>query len=134
LLANVLAKQAAREAGAFEAWFVDRDGFVTEGASTNAWIVDAQGTLRTRRLDHAILPGVTRGEIIPLCRQAGIRFEEGAFTVADAKAAREAFVTAASVGVIPVTSIDGARLGDGKPGPVSQALRRAYWASRDPAG
>ena len=134
LLANVLAKQAAREAGAFEAWFVDRDGFVTEGASTNAWIVDHQGILRTRRLDHAILPGVTRGEIIPLCRQAGIRFEEGSFTVADAKVAREAFVTAASVGVIPVTSVDGARLGDGKPGPISQALRRAYWTSREPAG
>ena len=134
LLANVLAKQAAREAGAFEAWFVDRDGFVTEGASTNAWIVDAQGVLRTRQLDHAILPGVTRGEIIPLCRQLGVTFAEGAFSVAAAKSAREAFVTAASAGLIPVTSIDGVIIGDGKPGPISRDLRRAYWTSRDPIG
>jgi len=130
LLANVLAKQQARDAGAFEAWFVDRDGCVTEGASTNAWIVDAAGVLRTRRLDRAILPGVTRGEIIPLCRQLGIPFEEGAFSVEAAKLAREAFVTAASAGVVPVTSIDGVRLGDGKPGPVAGALRDAYWTSR----
>ncbi len=130
LLANVLAKQQAREAGAFEAWFVDRDGLVTEGSSTNAWIVDAEGVLRTRKLDHAILPGVTRGEIIPLCRQAGVRLEEKAFTVDAAKGAREAFITAASVGVIPVTSVDGQKIGDGRPGPVARALREAYWASR----
>lgn len=130
LLANVLAKQQAREAGAYEAWFVDRDGFVTEGSSTNAWIVDAEGVLRTRRLDHAILPGVTRGEIIPLCRQAGVRVAERAFTVEAAKGAREAFITAASVGLIPVISIDGNAVGNGKPGPVARALREAYWASR----
>jgi D-alanine transaminase len=130
LLANVLAKQQAREAGAFEAWFVDRDGSVTEGASTNAWIVDADGVLRTRRLDHAILPGVTRGEIIPLCRQAGVTFEEAAFTAEAVKTAREAFISAASIGVLPVTVIDGRPVGDGKPGPVAKALRQAYWASR----
>jgi D-alanine transaminase len=134
LLANVLAKQQAREAGAFEAWFVDRDGFVTEGASTNAWIVDAGGVLRTRRLDRAILPGVTRGELFPLCRQLGIRLEETPFTVETAKAAREAFVTSASAGLIPVTSIDSVRLGDGKPGPVARALREQYWASRSASG
>ncbi len=134
LLANVLAKQQAREAGAFEAWFVDRDGFVTEGASTNAWIVDADGVLRTRRLDQSILPGVTRGEILPLCRQHGIKLDEAAFTVEAAKAAREAFVTAASGGVIPVTSIDGTKLGDGKPGPVARSLREAYWTSRQATG
>lgn len=134
LLANVLAKQKAREAGAFEAWFVDRDGFVTEGASTNAWIVGADGVLRTRRLDQTILPGVTRGEILPLCRQKGVRLEETPFTVESAKAAREAFVTAASAGLIPVTSIDGVKLGDGKPGSVARSLRDAYWASRASAG
>jgi D-alanine transaminase len=134
LLANVLAKQQAREAGAFEAWFVDRDGFVTEGASTNAWIVDAGGVLRTRRLGRAILPGVTRGEILSLCQQLGIQMEEMAFTVETAKAAREAFVTAASAGLIPVTSIDSVRLGDGKPGLVARALREQYWASRSASG
>jgi D-alanine transaminase len=130
LLANVLAKQQAREAKAFEAWFVDRDGFVTEGASTTAWIVDAGGVLRTRRLDHAILPGVTRGEIIPLCRQTGVRFEESVFSAEAVKTAREAFISAATIGILPVTVIDGHPVGDGKPGPVSKALRRAYWTSR----
>lgn len=134
LLANVLAKQQAREAGAFEAWFVDRDGFVTEGASTNAWIVDAAGVLRTRRLDRSILPGVTRGEIIPLCRQLGLRFEEAPFTVQAAQGAREAFISSASAGVLPVVLVDGVRLGDGKPGPVALSLRTAYWASRQNAG
>ena len=134
LLANVLAKQKAREAGAFEAWFVDRDGFVTEGASTNAWIVDANGVLRTRRLDQTILPGVTRGEILPLCLQLSIRLEETPFTVEAAKAAREAFVTSASAGVIPVTSVDAVKLGDGKPGGIARSLRDAYWASRTAVG
>jgi D-alanine transaminase len=134
LLANVLAKQQAREAGAFEAWFVDREGLVTEGASTNAWIVDAGGVLRTRRLDLTILAGVTRGEIIPLCRQLEVTFEETPFTVEAAKTAREAFLTAASAGILPVVSIDNVKLGDGKPGPVARRLRAAYWASREPAG
>ena len=130
LLPNVLAKQAAREAGAYEAWFVDDDGFVTEGSSTTAWIVDASGVLRTRQLDHHILPGVTRGELLPMCRQLGIEAAERPFTVAEAKAAREAFITAATVGVIPVVRIDGSAIGDGNPGPVAQKLRAAYWASR----
>jgi D-alanine transaminase len=130
LLPNVLAKQAAREAGAFEAWFVDDKGFVTEGASTNAWIVDASGVLRTRQLDQHILPGVTRGELLPMCRQLGIDASEKPFTVAEAKAAREAFITAATIGVIPVVKIDGSAVGDGKPGPVAQRLRSAYWADR----
>jgi D-alanine transaminase len=134
LLANVLAKQQAREAGAFEAWFVDRDGYVTEGASTNAWIVDRDGVLRTRRLSQAILPGVTRGEIIPLCRDIGVGLEETPFTVEATKAAREAFLTSASAGVTPVVSVDSVRLGDGKPGPVAAALRKAYWTSRRPLG
>jgi D-alanine transaminase len=129
LLPNVLAKQQAREKKAFEAWFVDREGLVTEGSSTTAWIVDAKGTLRTRALTSEILPGVTRGELLPLCRQLGIAFEERAFTVEEAKAAREAFLTAASIGVMPVTTIDERRIGSA-PGPVATALSRAYWASR----
>lgn len=130
LLPNVLAKQQAREAGAFEAWFVDPEGLIIEGSSTNAWIVDARGVLRTRQLDHAILPGITRAEILPLCRQLGITVEERPFTPAEAKAAREAFVTAASIGVIPVVAIDGAKIGAGAPGEVAAALRKTYWTSR----
>lgn len=130
LLPNVLAKQAAREAGAFEAWFVDTKGHVTEGASTTAWIVDQQGALRTRQLDHAILPGITRAELLPLCRQLGVTPEERAFTVAEAKSAREAFVTAASIGLIPVVSVAGTKVGMGVPGRVALTLRNAYWTSR----
>jgi D-alanine transaminase len=130
LLPNVLAKQTAREAGAYEAWFVDDNGLVTEGASTTAWIVDASGVLRTRQLDQHILPGVTRGELLPMCRQLGIEASERPFTVAEAKAAREAFITAATVGVIPVVKVDGSLIGDGKPGPVAARLRAAYWADR----
>jgi D-alanine transaminase len=130
LLANVLAKQAAREAGAFECWFVDRDGLVTEGASTTAWIVDEHGVLRTRALSHAILPGVTRGEIGPFCRQLGVNFEERAFSVAEAKRAREAFISAASFGVLSVTKIDGQAVGDGKPGSVTARIGKEYWSTR----
>lgn len=130
LLANVLAKQHAREQGAFEAWFVDRNGFVTEGASTNAWIVDAAGKLRTRPLSHAILPGITRAEIIPLCRQLGIELDERAFTTEEAKSAREAFLTAASIGALPITAVDGCKIGTGRPGPVATRIDEAYWASR----
>jgi D-alanine transaminase len=128
LLPNVLAKQAARERGAFEAWFVDRDGFVTEGSSTTAWIVDTDGALRTRELGAAILPGVTRGEIISLCRELGLTLQERAFTVAEAKTAREAFLTAASIGVLPITTIDGHIVGAGLPGLVVAKLGNSYWS------
>jgi D-alanine transaminase len=134
LLANVLAKQQAREKGAFESWFVGANGTVTEGSSTNAWIVDSAGVLRTRALSHAILPGVTRGELLPLSRQHGVVFEERGFTVAEAQNAREAFISAASFGVLPVVSIDGKAIGGGKPGAFAVSLRDAYWASRRPNG
>ena len=127
LLPNVLAKQAAREKGAFEAWFVDRDGFVTEGSSTTAWIVDADGALRTRALSAAILPGVTRAEIIALCRKNNLVLQERAFTVDEAKKAREAFLTAASIGVLPITTVDGCSIRDGKPGSVAANLGKSYW-------
>jgi D-alanine transaminase len=101
LLPNVLAKQQAREAGCFEAWFVAPDGTITEGASTNAWIVDQGGRLRTRGLSNQILPGITRGEILSLCRQHGLEYTEVPFTENDVLTAREAFVTAATIGAMP---------------------------------
>jgi D-alanine transaminase len=130
LLANVLAKQQARVAGAYEAWFVDSHGFVTEGASTNAWIVDAAGALRTRSLSNAILPGVTRGQMLEICGQHNFRFDESPFSVDEAFAAKEAFISAATLGLLPVTQIDGTKIGDGKPGPVGARLRGLYWNSR----
>jgi D-alanine transaminase len=126
LLPNVLAKQTAREAGAFEAWLVDRDGLITEGASTNAWILDQAGRLRTRGLDSNILRGITRHTLIEIARQLQIEVVETAFSVEEAQSAREAFFTAASAFLTPVVEIDGHRIGDGRPGPVSLRLRALY--------
>jgi D-alanine transaminase len=126
LLPNALAKQAAREAGAEEAWLVDDLGFITEGASTNAWIVDADGSLRTRDTNANILRGITRKTLIDLAVEAGIPVSQRPFTVDDVKAAREAFMTAASTLVMPVTVIDGQKIGDGNPGPVGMRLRVLY--------
>jgi D-alanine transaminase len=126
LLPNVLAKQAAREAGAYEAWLVDKDGLVTEGASTNAWIVDADGVLRTRDTDANILRGVTRKTVLGVAAELQIRVEERPFTVAEALGAREAFITAATAFVTPVVSIDGTAIGSGRPGPMSLRLRARY--------
>ncbi|HZC17873.1 MAG TPA: D-amino-acid transaminase [Caulobacteraceae bacterium] len=126
LLPNALAKQAAREAGAEEAWMVDELGFVTEGASTNAWIIDADGNLRTRDTNANILRGITRKTLIDLAAQEGVAVSQRPFTVEDAKNAREAFMTAASTLVMPVTRIDGHSIGDGKPGPVGLRLRILY--------
>jgi D-alanine transaminase len=126
LLPNVLAKQVAREQGAREAWFVDRDGNVTEGSSSNAWIVTADGKVVTRAADSAILRGITRDVLIGAISAQGLTFEERPFTVAEALAAREAFLTSASQIVMPIVKIDGMPVGDGKPGPVSRALRQAF--------
>jgi D-alanine transaminase len=126
LLPNVLAKQAAKEAGAFEAWFVDRDGLVTEGASSNAWIVDADGVLRTRDTGANILRGVTRLTLLEVAREAGYRVEERPFTVAEAKAAREAFLTGAGALVMPIVRIDDSPVANGHPGEVAAALRAVY--------
>ena len=126
LLPNVLAKQAARERGAYECWMVDEMGLVTEGSSTNAWIVDAAGVLRTRDTQANILRGITRAALLQLAGEAGIVVEERAFSVEEARMAREAFFTAASAFVMPVTSIDGTIVGDGRPGPVATKLRQAY--------
>jgi D-alanine transaminase len=126
LVANVLGKQRAREAGAYEAWLVDRDGFVTEGTSTNAWIVSAAGTVVTRQADRAILNGVTRLALFEIIGREGHRVVERPFTVTEAKAAYEAFLTSTTAELLPVVSIDGDKIGDGAPGPLSRLLRDFY--------
>ncbi|WP_425997141.1 D-amino-acid transaminase [Caulobacter sp. DWR1-3-2b1] len=126
LLPNALAKQAARERGAVEAWFVDELGQVTEGASSNAWIIDAEGSLRTRDTQANILRGVTRSTLFEVIREAGLPINEKPFTIAEAQAAREAFVTGAGTLVLPIVSVDGVKVGDGSPGPVATRLRRLY--------
>jgi D-alanine transaminase len=126
LLPNVLAKQQARAAGAFEAWQVDRDGYVTEGASTNAWIVTADGSLVTRPVENAILAGITRLRLLDLARQAGIKVELRPFTVAEAKQAREAFITSTTSFVMPVTRIDDQSIGNGRAGAIALRLRNLY--------
>ncbi len=126
LLPNLLAKQAAKQSGAFEAWLVDDDGYVTEGGSTNAWIVDGEGDVITRDLSHAILPGVTRRIMLDAMRDAQVKVVERKFTVAEALAAREAFISSATGAAIPVVTIDGTRIGDGQPGPVTRRIRDVY--------
>ena len=132
LLPNVLARQAAKEAGAFETWFVDADGLVTEGTSSTAWIVDAQGRLRTRALSQDLLHGVTRFALLQIARDRQMVVREEPFTVAEAKAAREAFITAASNPAVPVIAIDNVPVGDGKPGPVTLSLRAFYLGAEPP--
>ena len=125
LLAQSLAKQAAADAGADDAWMVE-EGFVTEGSSNNAFIVDADGKIITRQLGNEILPGITRSAVLSLVESDNIEFEERSFTIAEAQVAREAFVTSATTFVWPVVSIDGVSIGDGKPGPVASRLREVY--------
>jgi D-alanine transaminase len=126
LLPNVLAKQAARERGAKEAWFVDRDGHVTEGSSSNAWIVTKGGKVVTRPADYGILRGITRTVLIDVIRAHGLTFEERPFTVEEAYGAREAFLTSASQIVMPVVRIDDRPVGNGAPGSVATALRAEF--------
>jgi len=127
LLPNTMAKTEARKRGAFEAWMLDSDGNITEGASTNAWIVTGEGVLVTRSLSPRILAGVTRlGVLNALAREGFNAIEERAFTLKEALAAREAFVTSASGGVLPVVSIDGQAIGDGRPGPTTRRVHALY--------
>jgi len=126
LLPNVLAKQAARERGAYECLMYDEMGLITEGSSTNAWIVDQDGRLRTRDTQANILRGVTREAILKLVQVEGIELDERPFSVEEAKQAREVFVTAASSFVMPLVSLDGEKIGDGKPGPIATRLREVY--------
>jgi D-alanine transaminase len=126
LLPNVLAKQAAKERGAGEAWFVDDAGLVTEGAASNAWILDKDGTLRTRDTQANILRGVTRKTLLDVIAREGVTFEERPFTPEEAKQAKEAFITGAGALVTPVIAIDGQPVGDGKVGPLASRLRALY--------
>ena len=128
LVSNVLGKQQAREAGAFEAWQVDRDGRITEGTSTNAWIVTADATVVTRAADGAILNGVTRLAVLDIIAREGYRLEERPFAVEEARSAREAFLTSTTAGFLPVVRIDDIPVADGSPGPLSRKLRTAYLA------
>ncbi len=126
LLPNILAKQAAREQGAREAWYVDKENRITEGSSSNAWIVTHDGKVVTRQADHGILKGITRAVVIDVLRAQGLELEERAFTVEEAYAAREAFLTSASQLVMPVIRINDRPVGNGAPGLVSAALRRDF--------
>ncbi len=128
LLPNVLAKQAAVDAGAYEAWQVDSGGYVTEGSSTNAWIVTKDGKVVTRDASHAILNGITRLSLIELIREDGLELEERAFTVDEAKVAKEAFLTSSTSFVLPITRIDDTPVGNGHPGLLSGKLRERYLA------
>ncbi len=128
LLPNVLGKQAAAEAEAYEAWMCDAEGFVTEGTSSNAWIVTADGTLVTRPAGPDILRGVTRQAIFELAAGVGIPAEERKFTREEALGAREAFLSNSSHFVTPVTRIDGTVIAKGKPGSLSTALHERYLA------
>ena len=126
LLPNVLAKQAAREAGAKEAWFVSTDGTVTEGSSTNAWIVTSAGKVVTRPAEEGILRGITRTVLLDVLAEHGLELDERPFTVEEVYAAREAFVTSASQIVMPVVEINGRPVANGAPGLISSALRRDF--------
>jgi D-alanine transaminase len=126
LLPAILAKDAARREGAREAWFLDSSGAITEGASSNAWIVTADGTLVTRHLDQEILPGITRATVMDIAKAEGLKIEERAFTRAEAFNAKEAFITSATNTVMPVVSVDGKAIGDGRPGPLARRLRLRF--------
>jgi D-alanine transaminase len=124
LLYPSMGKMLAKHAGADDAWFV-QDGYVTEGTSNNAYIIQ-QKTVISRQLSPDILHGVTRAAILRLAALADLNIQERAFTIAEAQSADEAFVTSASAFVMPVVSIDGVAVGDGKPGPLVTELRRIY--------
>jgi D-alanine transaminase len=126
LLPAVLAKDAARRDGAREVWFVDSQGAITEGASSNAWIVTAEGVLVTRKLDSNILPGITRAGVADVAASERLKVEERPFSVKEALQAREAFLTSATNTVMPVVAINGQQIGEGRPGPIAQRLRSRF--------
>jgi len=126
LTANVLAKQQAVEAGAFDAWLVDEGGMVSEGTASNAWIVTKDKELVTHTPDYRILNGITRLSVRALAETEGYRFVERPFSLAEAQAAAEAFITGTTAWVTPVIAIDKKQVGDGKPGPLTRALQRLY--------
>jgi D-alanine transaminase len=125
MLGQAMGKQAAKLKGAYEAWMVE-DGYVTEGTSSSAFIVDKDGIVRTQPLGHHILPGVTRRSVLRLAEIEGVRVEERPFTVEEALSAREAFMSAASAFVLPIIEVDGTKIGDGRPGPIAKLFRELY--------
>jgi D-alanine transaminase len=126
LLYQAMGKMQAKAAGCDDAWMVDEHGFVTEGASNNAWIIKGQAAITTRQVGRDILPGITRSTVMRLLEDDSLAMEERPFTVAEAQEADEAFVTSSSNFVMPVVCIDGKMIGDGKPGPLSRKLREIY--------
>lgn len=126
LLGNCLAKEKAARAGAYEAWFVEDDGMITEGTSSNAWIVTADGQLLTRNTSNDILNGITRLSILKIAKEQGVEFVERAFSLDEAKAAKEAFTSSTTSFVKPVIRIDGDNIGDGKAGPLTTKLLASY--------
>ncbi|MEM7619470.1 MAG: D-amino-acid transaminase [Pseudomonadota bacterium] len=131
LLPNAMAKQAAKKAGAFEAWLLDEHGYVTEGASSSAWILTHNDILKTRQVDSSILNGITRGVLIDLLKAEGIAFEEQKFSLEEAKQAKEAFLTSASNGVMPIVRIDDTIISGGKPGHLSVRLRKQFYSKAE---
>jgi D-alanine transaminase len=127
LLPNVLARQKAKAEGAQEAIFVDVDGTIKEGAATNVWIVSEDGVLMTRPADHGILRGITRATVMDVAAKLDLKVEERAFTVEEAKRAREMFLTAATSVVIPIVSLDGTTIANGHPGTMSAEMRDAFF-------
>ncbi len=125
LLAPCMAKMLAKNAGADDAWMVE-EGFITEGSSNNAYIITQQGTLVTRHLGHEILAGITRKAILKLAKEEKFNIEERSFSVDEALNAAEAFITSATSFVMPVTTIDGKKIGSGKPGKITNKLRHLY--------
>lgn len=132
LLPNLLARQSAKEAGAYEALLVNGEGAVTEGSATNAFIVARDGALLTHPADGSVLEGVTRTNVIALARRMGLEVGERPFTVAEVLAAREMFLTGTTITVLPVVRVDGHKVGEGHPGPITQHLRALYQELRRP--
>ena len=130
---NVLARQQASERGAYEAWFVDSEGMVTEGAASNAWIISMAGVIVTRQLDHSILRGITRTTLIEILGAEGLKLEERKFNLDEAFAAREAFITGATTLIMPVVRIDGRAIGAGFPDRSHRSYARFFMpAPRSP--
>jgi len=125
LLAPCMAKMQAKGAGADDAWLVE-DGYVTEGSSNNAFIINAEGSLLTRQLGNEILAGITRKAVLKLALEQQLKIEERPFSIEEACNASEAFITSATTFVMPVISIDGKPVGDGKPGKLTRRLRELY--------
>ena len=125
LLAPCMAKMQAKAAGADDAWLIE-DGYVTEGSSNNAFIIDAEGALLTRQLGNEILAGITRQAVMKLAHEQGMAIEERPFSIEEARNASEAFITSATTFVMPVVSIDGNPVADGRPGKLTRRLRELY--------